>query len=182
MKTGRNGWENRSSFLCSHFVTRNGNGNGSRNRIARSSDDMGYMDRSKQVNIGGYSTETEGCRTHIDSRVHKFTLYISHSIGTQFTSSHTTLTNSQISRVTAHSKHTTALNTWTAAVHTSQHCMAASNHTPHHQFTAWLQHFAAPVHITAPVRKFKSHTNTLTSSRELLKESESKPRSSRNNY
>jgi hypothetical protein len=88
MKTDGNGWENHSSFLCSHFVTRNGNGSG--NRIARSRDDMGYTDRSKQVNMGGNSTETEEYRTHIDSRVRKFTLYITvTTLGSQITSSHT---------------------------------------------------------------------------------------------
>jgi hypothetical protein len=146
MKTDGNGWENHSSFLCSHFVTRNGNGSG--NRIARSRDDMGYTDRSKQVNMGGNSTETEEYRTHIDSRVRKFTLYITvTALGSQITSSHTTLTTSQISRVTAHRKHTTTLNTWTATVHISQHCIAGCCIKPH--TTPPIHCMAAAVHSTS---------------------------------
>lgn len=158
-RSSRSRDENRREWVgrpLNHFylhILSPGNGNGSGNRIARSRDDMGYTDRRKQINMGESSTETERYITDFDSRVQSSHF---HSIGSQITSSHTALTISQISRVTAHRKHTTVLNTWTAAVHTSQHCMAASNHTSHHQFRAQLQQ------STEPARKFKGHTNTST--------------------
>lgn len=183
MKTDGNGWENHSSFLCSHFVTRNGNGSG--NRIARSRDDMGYTDRSKQVNMGGNPTETEEYRTHIDSQssqvhpiyqsqhqVHKSQVHTQHSLPHK----------SQGSQLIGSTPLRSILGLQQFTFHSTVLLVAASNHTPHHQFTAWLQQSTAPVHITEQVRKFKSHTNTSASSRELLKESELKLKSSRSNY